>query len=182
MAGILVTTDAEFKDARPVDTVNRIKEILKKYGVETVETWGESNVPNCYSVRVTIAGTKIGTNGKGVNKEFALASGYGEFMERLQMGNIWKNKLSFEKGSAADAHCQLVKPEVLLERNAKWYDIFSERLFQYTGIKMTPRELLNQFVDKNGLIEAVSYYCVTTGTMEYLPLEMSISYSFILAL
>lgn len=172
MAEILVTADAEFKDARPIETVDRIKGILKKYGIETVEQWGQSNVPNCYSLRVTIAGTKIGTNGKGVNKEFALASGYGEFMERLQMGNIWKNKLSFEKGSAADAHCQLVERDALLERNAKWYGIFCERLFAFTGIKMTPFELLNQFTDKNGMVEAVPYYCVTTGTFEHLPLEI----------
>ena len=173
MDEILVTTDADYKDARPVDTVKRIKEILSKYGVETEERWVQSDVPNCYSLRVTIAGTKIGTNGKGVTKEFALASGYGEFMERLQIGNIWRNKLSFEKGiSAVDAHSQIVSRDSLLERNAKWYQLYSDRLFNFTGIKMTPRELLDQFVDKNGQVEAVLYYCVTTGTMEHLPLEI----------
>lgn len=173
MDDILVTTDAEFKDARPIDTVKRIKQILAKYGVETVENWGQSDVPNCYSLRVNIAGTKIGTNGKGVTRDFALASGYGEFMERLQMGNIWRNKLSFEKGvSAADAHSQPVKMDTLLDRNAKWYERFSDRLFSFTGIRMSPRQILEQFADQNGIVEGIEYYCVTTDSMEHLPLEI----------
>ena len=36
-----------------------------------------------HSVRIETEG-KFGTNGKGKNKIFALASAYGEFLERLQ--------------------------------------------------------------------------------------------------
>ena len=173
MDEMLLTTDAEYKDARPSDTVKRIKEILEKYGVETVEEWGESKVPNCYSLRVNIAGTKVGTNGKGVTKEFALASGYGEFMERLQIGNIWRNKMSFDKGvSTADAQSQPVRKDELLERNGKWYDMFSDTLFNITGIRLTPRQLLDQFPDQDGVMDGIPYYCVNTGTVEHLPLEL----------
>lgn len=173
MDEILVTTDADYKDARPIDTVNRIKAILNEFGVDTVEDWAESNVPNCYSLRVNIAGTKVGTNGKGVTKEFALASGYGEFMERLQMGNIWRNKMSFDKGvSAADAQSQPVKKKELLERNPKWYELFSQSLLSVTGISMTPWQLLDQFPDQDGILDGIPYYCVTKDSVEHLPLDL----------
>lgn len=118
----LQTIDAVYKDARPMDTVERIKGILDEYGIRTVVTWGESNVPNCYSLRVNIEGTRVGTNGKGVTKEFALASGYGEFMERLQQGLIWRNKVQTEGNvSSSDAQSQPGSAEMLLERNPGWY-------------------------------------------------------------
>lgn len=76
-----------FKDAKPKDTVKRIKKILKKHGIETEVKICEQregyNRP--YSVRVCLSSDNtIGTNGKGTSLENALASGYAEFMERLQ--------------------------------------------------------------------------------------------------
>lgn len=173
MDEIFLTTDAEYKDAAPVDTVNHIKGILKAYGIETQEKWGDSCVPNCYSLRVSIAGTKAGTNGKGVTREFALASGYGEFMERLQTGNIWRNKMSFDKGvSTADAQCKTVSVNDLLERNGKWYERFSDNLYDATQIRMSPRQIIDQFADQDCTCEGIPYYCPTTDTVEYLPLEL----------
>ena len=83
--------DRTFKDDSPLDTVKKIKGILKSYGIETEEKWMDSGVPYCYSLRVSVYGTVFGTNGKGVTKELALASGYGELMERLQLGRILKS-------------------------------------------------------------------------------------------
>jgi hypothetical protein len=48
-----------------------------------VEHWINSLEGVC-SLRVEIAGTRLGTNGKGASREFALASAYAELMERLQ--------------------------------------------------------------------------------------------------
>ncbi len=69
-------------------TVKKIKKILKKLGIAINESW----LYRCYtskimpySVRLTIENLEqIGTNGKGKSKESALASGYAEFIERLQ--------------------------------------------------------------------------------------------------
>lgn len=74
------------KDTSPLKTVATIKGILGGLGVPTVENWYESNLPNLYSVRITIAESDIGVNGKGATKDLALASGYGEFIERWQNG------------------------------------------------------------------------------------------------
>lgn len=169
----LQTVDAVYKDARPMDTVERIKGILDEYGIKTTVTWSESEVPNCYSLRVNIEGTKVGTNGKGVTKEFALASGYGEFMERLQQGNIWRNKMSFDKGvSAGDAQSTDVPAQELLSRNLKWYEAYAKILFDTTGISMTPGQILEQHIQPDGTVNCAPYYCVNTGRIEYLPLAM----------
>ena len=81
--------DSKYKDDSPINTVNRIKGILKEYGIETIECWNDSGVPYCHSLRVSVFGTDFGVNGKGVTEELALASGYGELMERLQLGRIF---------------------------------------------------------------------------------------------
>ena len=49
-----VILDTNFKDDAPLNTVNRIKNMLKEYGIETEELWSETGVPNCYSLRVFV--------------------------------------------------------------------------------------------------------------------------------
>ena len=162
--------DATFKDDTPQNTVRRIKAILKEHGIETEERWGESNVPHCYSLRVNILGTTIGSNGKGVTKEFALASGYGELMERLQMGQIWKNKWQADdNASSCAAQSQSVVAQTLLDRNAQWYDIYAQELKQVTGSDTSGKDILWQYVGKDGFVQATPFYCATTHTWEYLP-------------
>ena len=74
--------DAIFKDDSPVATVEKIISILRRHGIEPVERWGDTCVPYCFYLSVKIHGTNFSVNGKGLTKEFARASGYGELMER----------------------------------------------------------------------------------------------------
>lgn len=78
--------ERRYKETTPDKTVKRIKEILKKHHVEVEENWGKKSKVGTYSLRVCIKGTNIGQNGKGMTKEYALASGYAEFLERYQNG------------------------------------------------------------------------------------------------
>lgn len=173
MIDTITTADAEYKDARPIDTVARIKGILHSCGIQTEEIWFESDVPHCYSLRINIAGTAIGSNGKGINRDFALASGYGELIERLQLGHIWRNKVHIEGGvSSADAQSVPVSPDMLLERNPRWYAAFSEKLQQLTGISMNGQQIISQYRESDGNVQATPYYCVTSGTTEYLPTRL----------
>ncbi len=77
-----------YKDDKTENTVFKIKDILKNLlGLELEEDIFEAysnNGKGLYSVRVKIPLTNIGTNGKGTTLSNALASGYAEFMERLQ--------------------------------------------------------------------------------------------------
>ena len=77
-----------YKETSPQKTVKRIKEILKNNNVEVEENWTKKSSVNTYSLRLCIKGTNLGQNGKGMTKDFALASAYAEFLERYQNGML----------------------------------------------------------------------------------------------
>ena len=79
----------KYKACPPAETVERLRAILRNNGIETEETWIDSGIEEICSVRVTVKGTAIGQNGKGTNREYALASGLAEFTERLQTGYLF---------------------------------------------------------------------------------------------
>ena len=165
--------DTAFKDDSPLKTVERIKHILKTYGIETEEQWNNSGVPNCYSVSVSANGTVFGTNGKGVTKELALASGYGEFMERLQLGRIFKSDQQKDgglySGCAIDTKLSI---EELLSKNRKWYRLYAKRAKEATGVELTEEDILKQYCDEEGKIPVTSFFCVNSRTWEYLPVDL----------
>lgn len=61
-----------------------LKSILERLNVEIDEIWQDESSIGTYALRVVFKGTNIGTNGKGVSREYALASAYAEFFERYQ--------------------------------------------------------------------------------------------------
>ena len=75
-----------YKEVTPEETVKKLKGLLEKLRIEVVEKWSNESSVGTYSLRVCIKGTDIGQNGKGMTKEFAMASGYAEFFERMQNG------------------------------------------------------------------------------------------------
>lgn len=162
--------DTNFKDDTPLHTVERIKGILKTYGIETEEKWNDSGVPSCYSLRVSVFGTNFGVNGKGVTKELALASGYGELMERLQLGKIFHADQQ-KNGDLYDhkAGEAFMSASELLERNRKWYSSYCKKAQLQTGAVLTEEDLLAQFCDESGNTYVTPFYCVNTKTTEYLP-------------
>ena len=89
---------SKYKDDTPVTTVKRIKDILNKLGIKTIEKYYSPGINGLFSCRITIRGTEIGQNGKGTTPEYALASGYAEFIERLSTGFL----IPFEAGDKTD--------------------------------------------------------------------------------
>ena len=75
-----------FKETTPEKTVEKLKGILKELDIPIVEQWQEASCVDTYSLRIEIENTDVGTNGKGMTKEYALASAYAEFFERFQNG------------------------------------------------------------------------------------------------
>lgn len=73
-----------YKEANPLETVYKLRTILYELGVHVIEEWNSKDEDACHALRIRIIGTDIGTNGKGATKEYALASAYGEFFERMQ--------------------------------------------------------------------------------------------------
>lgn len=77
-----------YKAASPSQTVHRIRTILNELGIFTTERHFRRE-GMYYSCRVYIDNDdirryNIGTNGKGMSAEYALASAYAELMERLE--------------------------------------------------------------------------------------------------
>lgn len=163
--------DAQFKDEKPINTVEKIRRILRENNIETVEQWMPSGVPYCHSVKISISGTTFFTSGKGMTKEFALASGYGELMERLQLGHISKEQKD-GNFSVNNGKEEIVKAADLLQRNRKWYEIYAQRAKAYTGVDMTPEQILAQFTNDDGTVAATLYYSVATQTKEYIPTKL----------
>lgn len=164
--------DAEFKDESPLKTVEHIKEILRTFNIETEEHWFESGVPYCHSLRVSVCGTTFGVNGKGMSREFALASGYGELMERLQSGVLRIHSSEDNNDSILNNFIKYVNYKELLERNKNWYENYSNVLETVFGVKRTPEEILKQFADKNDAVRVTPFFCVNTRTIEYHPIEL----------
>lgn len=171
--------DRSFKDDTPLNTVERIKEILKSYGIQTEETWMDSGVPCCYSLRVSVYGTVFGTNGKGVTKDLALASGYGELMERLQLGRIFKSDQQKEGGLYSQFNNDLVKSvdEILCEK-PQWCNALIKKVKDETGLAISDRDMLKQYADENGEIPVTAFFSVRSKKREYLPTKlMNLVYS-----
>ena len=70
------------KDREPIDTIRINTEYLQSKKIFFIEEWHENN-SGLYSVSVKIPGTGFSVNGKGINRELALASAHGEMQERL---------------------------------------------------------------------------------------------------
>ena len=87
-----------YKALPPQNTVNNISNILyDRLGVKlNIHEYAQKN-NLFFSSRVdvetdTLKGFKIGTNGKGVTREFSLASAHAEFMERNQNGLLFHHR------------------------------------------------------------------------------------------
>ena len=78
--------ERRYKEVTPEETVKKLKELLKKVDIPVEEDWRKPSSVGTYSLRLRIKGTDIGQNGKGMTKEFAMASAYAEFFERFQNG------------------------------------------------------------------------------------------------
>lgn len=76
-----------YKAAAPEDTIQRIRDLLKAHGLFVIESHWQIVRGHWASVQLQIPQTGFYANGKGINPEFALASGYAELVERLQFLN-----------------------------------------------------------------------------------------------
>lgn len=73
----------KIKDRTPEETIRKCKSILDDLGITVKEKWFKS--ADCFfSVCLCINESNVGVNGKGSSPDYALASGYGELLERLQ--------------------------------------------------------------------------------------------------
>ncbi|GKX27639.1 hypothetical protein SH1V18_01190 [Vallitalea longa] len=84
----------KYKEKKPTDTVKIIKKILDNIGIELDEEIHLNSAEGFHSIHLRVKGANaLNVNGKGTTYEYALASAYGEFMERLQNKALYNYKV-----------------------------------------------------------------------------------------
>lgn len=165
--------DEKFKEVSPAQTVETIRGILKTVGIELEETWYDSGIDNCWSLRCNIKGAKEPTaNGKGITKDFARASAYGEFMERLQSGLFFYKLQSIERDDAMNLHTYAPDKRYMtlqeLIENGEWMD----HLIATYGKGLTRQSIAEQckmYACTDDRILTIPFYSLFEDKYVYLP-------------
>lgn len=157
----------KFKEVSPVQTVEKIQEILKKIEIEVEEVWFPDSVIGTSSLRLNIKGTLIGSNGKGTNRDYARASAYAEFLERLQnnklIGNATLSTVLRRKkqGSYLYINEKILDTEHLAQEENAFIKMFSDKRNVDYSDKGAVAKLLrgHQKMDYNILREKDKFLC-----------------------
>jgi ribosomal protein S12 methylthiotransferase accessory factor len=109
MAGGVFGDRSLYKDSAPERTVDRIREILQACAIPASIEQIIGNDGLLHSVGLHLTGFDFHVNGKGVTREYALASAYAELMERLQNHILFHeiefgDRLKAEFGFIVDGH------------------------------------------------------------------------------
>lgn len=159
--------ERRYKETTPDKTVKRIKEILKKHKVEVEENWSKKSQVDTYSLRVCIKGTNIGQNGKGMTKEYALASGYAEFLERYQNGMFVfkpeKESSDFPFVYSAD------EKKLTVEEIAKQDDSFINQIWDDNKESGSKEQVVEQILGNKEKTICLPYYSVRDKRKVYIP-------------
>lgn len=153
-----------YKDCNVRETVEKIKTILDKTGIEIEEDILMQSIPSefqPYSLRLNMFGdANKGTNGKGTTLENAKASGYSEFMERLQnqanniaiLNNEFFHYSPDEKVTSAEH----------MKKLAKYFGNY-ETIFNYN-------KLCSRFLKSDNQAVYVPFYSVKDKKTVYIPI------------
>ena len=169
--------ERRYKEVSPEETVKKLKDLLEKLGIEVEEKWSKESSVGTYSLRICIKGTDIGQNGKGMTKEFAMASGYAEFFERLQNGmmRFRMEKTTEEIPFINSPDEKYLNSEELMQGNNSFFENIlkqngKENLSKKEQIDYI-KEILNEksnSVDKEDYV-SLPYYSVKNKDIEYIP-------------
>lgn len=165
--------DATFKDDSPLNTVEKIRNILKSHDVEVEELWQETKVPYCYSLSLRIKDLNFSTSGKGLSPEFSLASAYGEMIERVQLGYL-SSKATQKDGSYSSNNGQDVQLPLqqILDGNLDMYQKMSQRLLDWNGKQLTAEEIVSQHADESGNVTTTPFVSLLNGEKIFFPSKL----------
>jgi len=169
--------EMHFKEVKPMETVKKLKSILNKYNIETEEYWLDESSIGTYCVRVTFKGTEIGANGKGVSREFTLASAYAELFERFQNNFLISNTLKLASPSYQIGQDEKIMTAMeIVKTNNEFIKLyFSQRDFEKCSISDKANKFKSvQRLDflkygKEDYYVMVPFYSVKNRKEEYLP-------------
>lgn len=171
--------DSKYKDDLPIRTINRIRGILGELGLLTIETVWRNSVEGFYSVSIAIENTDLSTNGKGASYQYALASAYGEMMERLQNQCNFRLSMDFKPETLQYKNFYYAPDEVSLSID----DIMqsSEDWITWQMSRLEPAEdkrallklwQLVSYEDVPGDFIALPYCNLSNGQISHIPIKM----------
>ncbi len=168
--------DERFKDCSPEETVKRIQDIMEKLGIVFWEKWNDTGLTYCNSMNVFGNRGLPVYSGKGVTPELARASGYAEFIERLQGDLSFMKFQSIKRQKEIDIQTyapdgKLMTVEELIE-NGEWMDYIVD---YYQDPRVTRQSIAEYcrifaFAD-DGKILTVPFYSLFEDKYIYLPIE-----------
>lgn len=182
-----------YKAYPPSITINKIRTLLEQIGVFLREDSYCSN--NClFTTRVSMSCGRmeqlnIGTNGKGTTYQYALASGYAEFMERLQnnllfkgyknatkrnlqlLGDNYYKKTLIEKDLSLDFLYDPHEIKVSVENEVNQHFDFLKALFPFFIDRADAIDFFKNKLNFKQLI-CVPYYSHKTKGEVFLPIEI----------
>jgi ribosomal protein S12 methylthiotransferase accessory factor len=131
------TIHRPYKERSAEETVALVKEILTPLDLLPEEAFRASPYPGLYSVSLVLPAAKgeFRTNGKGRTSEYCLASGYAEFIERIQNGLF----ASFPRTIVSH-----------FKQRYGYYYAPDERYLTAEEFAALPAELVNDIVRYNG--------------------------------
>ena len=118
------------KSQKPKETIRKIKCFLKKVNL-TVFEHEMKNADEFYSILLQIEGSTLFVNGKGTTAEYARASAYGELMERILTGILFRY--------------QLITPKALIhqDQNFHFNDVYNmKESDRFVGKKISKQDAL----------------------------------------
>ena len=133
------------KDSLPNDTIIEVKDILHSLGIDVlVVSKHEHDLFS--SVRIEINGINgIGTNGKGINTEYSMASALGEFMERLQSGSLLYNYLgNMSRQLPSNTNCFFSLDEMCKLTRDLFEDIFDISVDEFKQFLCSNQQFLKK--------------------------------------
>lgn len=169
----------KYKDDLPLHTINKIRNILTELGILTVETGWQHSAKDFYSVNLSITNTNVRTNGKGTTYSYALASAYGELMERLQNqtffrlnADLSKEALNY-KGFYYAPDEKNISVQELMNSEEDWIKIQLSKLCS----SMDPEEVLKKwkfvsYEDTPSDFIALPYLNITNHKISHIPIKM----------
>lgn len=172
--------ERRYKEIEPKETVKKLKKILNEMGIDVEEKWSKKSSVDTYSLRVCIKGTDLGQNGKGMTKEFAMASAYAEFFERMQNGIL---RFRIEKPtkeipfSLFPDEKKITTEELMKKHNSVLENILKVNNYENKS-KEEKIEYIKEISNENcKIVEkeewlSLPYYSVKNKDIEYVPNEI----------
>ncbi|MGW8195846.1 MAG: YcaO-like family protein [Desulforhopalus sp.] len=171
------------KDAALEDTIEKATILLKELELEIAAVSWMNPAPHCWSVHLQETSCPhLFTNGKGTSKLASLASGYGEFFERLSTNFFFADYLLEDNNRSStylfypdELHFSLCKDGSVPHRNQQGTELLNDTLRSFYNPEGTLEgaHLADHNANRdNHSICALPFHSLLSGKTTYFPVSL----------